>query len=121
MSDAAPAATPGVIPTVYAQRLVAYVDILGWSNLVGTAEDDATIRSLAIGQGVLERIAHIANDTPNTSILFAQVSDCLVLSTPASDRYSVQLLMQGVQAIIGDLTLLCQKRSLAEGSTELGE
>lgn len=95
----------------YEDRLVAFIDVLGFSNLVGeTAVDAKKLRHLTAAlEALYNRIWSWEADGVYSSFAFTQFSDSIVISSLAesSDSFGMlQQLLLGVMELVDDYDML---------------
>lgn len=83
----------------YQRRVVAFLDILGFSRLVEMA-DDPKLRTAI--EGVLETLRSTLAPNEAHSLRLTQFSDCIVISAPV-EPYGVNLVMHGSTILAGNL------------------
>ncbi|WP_197167115.1 hypothetical protein [Novosphingobium aureum] len=80
----------GMTAPAYREKYVAFVDLLGFSNLVQrSANDEMALKAVV---DAIERLKDTACENPATDTLITYFSDCLVLSCERSPRALISML-----------------------------
>lgn len=102
---------PQILHQEYEDRLVAFIDVLGFSNMVNQSVEDAEkIRRLTAALNSLyERIWEWEADGYDSSFAFTQFSDSIVISALAGTIDSFEMLQQllfGVTELVDNYEIL---------------
>jgi len=74
----------GMTEPAYREKYVAFIDLLGFSNLVQQSADDKMALKAVVD--AIDRLKNTACENPATNTLITYFSDCLVLSCERSPR-----------------------------------
>lgn len=99
---------------LYQQKYVAFVDMLGFSNLVLASAEDQTSHARIIE--AIERLKDTACDNPAIGMITTYFSDCIVLSCERSPRGLAEML-QNLTIIVENLLVV---DVLARGGLTVG-
>ena len=83
----------------YERRVVAFLDILGFSSLVQMADD---LKWRTAIEGVLKTLRSTLTANEAHSLRLTQFSDCIVISAPV-EHYGVTLVMDGAKILATNL------------------
>lgn len=97
----------------YQRRAVAFLDILGFSQLVENADDPAWRAAI---EGVLETMRDTLAPNQASNFRLSQFSDCIVLSAP-TQPYGINLVMTGATTLADNLL---QRAVLLRGGIAVG-
>jgi hypothetical protein len=103
---------PQAEPPVYEERILAYVDILGWSELIRRSVQDSSV--LASLVNVTERLNRFGRMPTNlgdeeTGLRVSQFSDNIAISAPVSNEFGVARVAMSA-ALIGQILLTAEMR-----------
>lgn len=84
----------------YRERYVAFLDVLGFSQLVRSADKTAHEREIILT--IVKSLRTTLDQVPETSFQFTQFSDCIVISADRS-RDGLLAMFSGVVALVADL------------------
>uniref|UniRef100_E6Q0P3 Guanylate cyclase domain-containing protein n=1 Tax=mine drainage metagenome TaxID=410659 RepID=E6Q0P3_9ZZZZ len=87
-------------PKPYELRLVAFIDILGFKNIVQGTKDERRLKSVL---RAIDRLRELSEDVESSSKQVSQFSDSIVISYPVRERASVFYLLLDIAMAVLDL------------------
>jgi hypothetical protein len=91
---------PNRWPEPYEMRLVAFIDVLGFKDIVESTQDERRLKSVL---SAIDRLRELSEDVESSSKQVAQFSDSIVISYAVGERASVFYLLLDVAMAVLDL------------------